>query len=75
MWCRDEGRLAGAGLAAVNAFLLREGANVRSAARLLQAAAQPLVARLIRNSRDLRLSETVLTFLRIQLNLGGLQVG
>eukprot|EP00884_Botryococcus_braunii_P019004 jgi/Botrbrau1/5788/Bobra.0155s0011.1 len=70
---REEGRLAGAVLGGANAFLLRVGADVRSGAPRLHASAHALLQLLLKNSREARLPETVLTYLRIQLNLGGLQ--
>lgn len=56
----------------LNAFLLRNGADVASGAGGLHAAAAGYVARAWRSARDARLREALAVYLRAQLLLGGL---
>ena len=56
-------------LAALNAFLTKQGLDVCSRAAELHQATQPLVLRLWRSARDGRMRDTLVQYLRIQSRL------
>lgn len=61
-------------LAALNAFLLDNGLDVAEKALGLHQRLHPLLVRFWRQPRDLKLRDTWLLYLEIQLRLGTLQV-
>ena len=73
-WCREDVRITTALLAALNAFLLDNGLDVAEKALELHQRLHPLLIRFWRQPRDVKLRDTWLLYLEIQLRLGTLQV-
>ena len=71
-WCRDESRISTAFLSALNTFLLGQGLDVSSRAAELHDAVHALLMRCWRTSRDAKLREALIAYMRIQLVLGGI---
>ena len=67
--CREDGRVTLCVLAALNAFLTKQGLDVCNRAAELHQATQPLVLRLWRSARDGRTRDTLVQYLRIQSRL------
>ncbi|KAK9825683.1 hypothetical protein WJX81_003257 [Elliptochloris bilobata] len=72
---QEDSRITSTSLGALNAFLLANGADVAAGAPALHAAARPLLARCWRGARarDPRLRDCLVTYLGIQVQLGGLE--
>ena len=73
-WCREDVRITTTLLAALNAFLLDNGLDVAEKAVELHQRLHPVLLRFWRQPRDLKLRDTWLLYLEIQLRLGILQV-
>jgi hypothetical protein len=73
MVCREDSRISTAVVASVNTFLLANGLDVRSRVAQLQTAVHPFVLRAWGTARDAKLRDALVTYLRVQLCLGGLE--
>ena len=72
--CREDSRISTALVTALNSFLLKNGLDVSSRSADLHQAMQPFLLRAWRSSRDQKLKDSLVTYLNIQVRLGGLQV-
>ena len=74
-WRREDSRITTAALTCINTFLLHNGRDVfHTCAHGLHAVLHPLVLRLLRSGRDPKLREAAVSYLRILLQLGALQL-
>ena len=72
--CREDARISTAFVSALNALLTKHGLDISSRSAELQQALQPFFLRSWKATRDLKLRDSFVICLRIQLQLKGIQV-